>query len=152
MTNKLKALAADEHSGDVVVSFSSKWKDALVEGEIEVVFRKRIPVKFSPKRMVIYIGSPECELFGTADIVEASFVDKRKAMSLAEKGKISKAELENYIGNLSEVGVYKISNICQFNQPISMSELKDKYGFNPPQSFFSISKKGLELLSKEFYK
>jgi hypothetical protein len=50
------------------------------------------------------------------------------------------------------MGVYYIENLLILENPVEMNELKERYGFTAPQSFFAMSQQGSEFLRKEIIK
>lgn len=149
MGNELKAATPNDRSGEILVSFSSRWEEKIMGGGVKVVFRKKIPATFTPTRMYIYVGVPLCKIIAISDVVKAEFVDHGVALSLKDEGGISKKELLEYIGDIKKIGIYHIDNIFILEKPISMDYLIEKYDCKPPQSFFALSTNGSELLKLE---
>ena len=117
----------------VVYSFDGRWEKNILAGRVGVFFRKRRPIN-QPKYVFFYIGVPIKSIIGYASIVEIREVDLLQASKLQDLGSISDIELTKYIGH-GRVHAIFIDKPVIFRAPKELLGLRNKSGFNPPQSF-----------------
>ena len=142
-----KAETIEERSGDILVPFSSSWIKKIERPDFSVVFRKKIPSADPPKRMFIYVGSPSSKIVGYAPIRETKKIRKEDALELADKAALNRLDISDYCRGHTNLGCYVIGSIKLFKHPITLVELQETSGFNPPQSFLFMSKKATKWLS-----
>jgi predicted transcriptional regulator len=99
-----------------------------------VFFRKRRPVEF-PGRVFLYVGVPNKAIIGFADVDSINEVNLEQAKSLQDDGCITESELVRYIGESGQVYAITICEPVLFSEDWQLRDLKEFYGFNPPQSF-----------------
>jgi len=133
MTTQKKASNAS-----VVYSFEGRWKDAILHGEVRVFFRKRRPTRL-PARVFFYIGAPVKSVIGFADVEGISSVSLVEAIAIRDQGAISESELKRYIGQDGQVNAIRIGIPTILTEPLQLSDLKERFSFNPPQSFSIVS-------------
>lgn len=151
--NWFKAKTNEERSGDILVSFASRWKAPLVDKGVEFIFRRRFPTSFSPCRMFFYIGAPYSELIGYSFIKKVTRINLSEALELVDGACITRDELEKYFQGYGEIGCYQVYDITLFKAPISLADLRGETGFSPPQSFVSLSMQAMRWLDeKPIYK
>ena len=97
--------------------------------------------------MFIYVGSPISKIVGYAPIRETERISKEDAFEFADKAALNKLDIADYCRNLTDLGCYVIGSIKLFKQSITLVELQELSGFNPPQSFLFMSKKATKWLS-----
>ncbi len=122
---------------DVVLSVRPLYSEKIFDGKKTVELRRRFPVA-APRGTIAYIysTSPVRAMVGSAAI------DNVMKMPVAEiwktfgkMAKISKADFDDYFYDLKEGFALKISNARPFSRPIGLTELRIRFGFEPPQSF-----------------
>lgn len=118
----------------VVYSFEGRWEEALRKGEVRVFFRKRSPTKL-PSRVFLYVGVPVKAIVGFAEVESISSTSLSEAVAIRKAGAITENELIRYIGQSGQVSAIRISAPTLFRKPLSLSDLKERFSFNPPQSF-----------------
>jgi len=146
----LKARSVEEQSNAILVSFDAKWDQVLKSGGVEYIFRKRGPTSKNINWMYVYIGSPEKSLIGRLPILQLDLMTTDTASNLASRGELSRRELEEYAGNYASLFVYHVGTLEPFQTPMAYKDLKQKYEFNPPQSFLYVSKAGQNELASQF--
>lgn len=122
----------------VVYSFESRWADAIRQGEVRVFFRKRRPTRV-PARVFFYIGAPVKSIIGFADVEGISNASLIEAVALRDLGAITESELKRYIGQDGQVSAIRVGFPTIFTEPLQLSDLKERFSFNPPQSFSILS-------------
>jgi len=126
----------------VVYSFEGRWEEPLRSGAIRVFFRKRRPLKF-PNRVFLYVGVPVKAIIGFAEVESIVEVTLNQSKAIQTEGAITENELVRYIGDHGKVHAIRIGRPTIFPERFDLRELKEEYGFNPPQSF-SIMNDNLE--------
>lgn len=127
-----------EKTGSVIYSFDGRWEEPLVAGEVKVFFRKRRPV-ITPSRVFIYVGVPVKKVIGFSDVEKIEAVDLEAARKIKTSGAITESELTSYIGQEGKVSAIWIGKLTLFTEPFTLTELNQRHGFNPPQSFSKVS-------------
>lgn len=129
MTEKIKS-----NSTSVVYSFEGRWEEALRKGQVRVFFRKRRPTKL-PRRVFFYVGVPVKAIIGFAEVEGISCTSLSEAIAIRSLGAITENELVKYMGQGGQVNAIRVSIPAIFTKPLDLFELKERYSFNPPQSF-----------------
>jgi predicted transcriptional regulator len=122
---------------DVVLSVRPLYSDKIFEGKKTVELRRRFPLS-APRGTVAYIysTSPIRAMVGSTEIES---VNKLPVMEIWKKfgkrAQISKSDFYTYFEGLTDGFALTISNARSFSRPIDLAELRDRFGFEPPQSF-----------------
>lgn len=122
---------------DVVLSVKPFYSEKIVHGEKTVELRRRFPVS-APRGTVAYIysTSPVRAMIGSAEIQD---VVKLPVTSIWKKfGKmahINREDFDDYFSGLTDGFAIRFSNARAFLRPIDLSELRERFEFEPPQSF-----------------
>jgi predicted transcriptional regulator len=126
---------------DVVLSVRPLYSEKIILGKKTVELRRRFPVS-SPRGTIAYIysTSPVRAMVGS---VEIEGVHKLPIPEIWKKfGKMAQIDRNDFDGYFSglEVGfALKFRNVRPFIRPIDLSELRKRFGFEPPQSFLYAS-------------
>lgn len=147
--NQLKMTNATDASESIVVSFEAKWDQPLRKNEVSVVFRKRGPRNFTPKYIYVYVGSPVCALTGRFAVEKCERLSTKDAVALADAGAIAADELERYARDYDHLYVFTVGDFESSKKELAYSDLSEKFGFSPPQSFFVLSKDGKSTVDKK---
>lgn len=122
---------------DVVLSIRPQFSQKILHGVKTVELRRRFPMSAPPGTIAyIYCTSPVQALVGRAeikDVVKLSIVDIWKRF--AEAASIEQSDFDNYFHGLSEGFAIKIENAKPMPRHLKLSELRHRFGFEPPQSF-----------------
>jgi predicted transcriptional regulator len=86
-----------------------------------------------------YVGVPAKSIIGFASVKSIEQVSLREAIRYKDAGCITEVELRKYIGNDGFVHAIHIENAVIFEKPIVLADIKEAFGFNPPQSFSNVS-------------
>jgi predicted transcriptional regulator len=122
---------------DVVLSVRPLYSEKILEGKKTVELRRRFPLS-APSGTVAYIysTSPIRAMVGRTEIES---VKKLPVMEIWKKfgkrAQISKPDFDSYFEGLTDGFALAISNARAFSRPIDLAELRDRFGFEPPQSF-----------------
>lgn len=125
----------------MVLSVRPIYSSKIFEGKKTVELRRRFPTS-TPSGTIAYIysTSPIRAVVGSTEIES---VNKLPVAEIWKKfGKmtqISKAAFEAYFAGLEEGVALKISNSRAFSRWANVSELRERFGFKPPQSFIYAS-------------
>jgi predicted transcriptional regulator len=122
---------------DVVLSVRPVYSDKILEGKKTVELRRRFPVA-APRGTIAYIysTSPVRAMVGSTEIEN---VIKLPVAEIWKKfgtmAQITKTDFDDYFAGVREGFALKISNARPFSRPVNLAELRDRFGFEPPQSF-----------------
>lgn len=122
---------------DIVISIKPYYTGKILDGVKTIELRRRFPLSVSSGAVAyIYSTSPEMALVGTIKInnverLELSALWKKHGRSAA----IKKAQFDAYFCGLGEGFAIKLSTPYRFPRPLTLRELKERFGFKAPQSF-----------------
>ena len=122
---------------DVVLSIRPKFAGRIMAGEKTVELRRRFPVS-APKGTIAYIysTSPERAMVGHAEISGVHKLDMQEIWRrYADAACIERAEFESYFEGLEHGFALEFANVRPFATPLSLRDLREQFGFEPPQSF-----------------
>ncbi len=139
--------SSSNRTSEVLVTFSAKWRAALLSGAIKCVLRRRYPKSIVPTRMYLYVAAPFSQLIGVSMITQTIDVDLTNARALQEKTQVSESVLTQYFEGYKTIGCYFIEKPLLFDPAIDLNELRDIWSFYPPQSFVSLSREAVQWLS-----
>jgi predicted transcriptional regulator len=122
---------------DVVLSVRPLYSDKIFDGKKTVELRRRFPVA-APRGTIAYIysTSPVRAMVGSAEINNVIKMPVAEIWkSFGKRAKVTKVDFDDYFSGLKEGFALKISNARPFSRPIALTELRTRFGFEPPQSF-----------------
>ena len=122
---------------DVVLSIRPKFTSRIISGEKTVELRRRFPVSV-PKGTIAYIyaTSPERAMVGVAEISSVRKLAIEEIWCLyASVAYIERLEFERYFEGLEEGFALEFANVRPFETPVDLTNLRERFGFEPPQSF-----------------
>lgn len=122
---------------DVVLSIKPFYSNKILAGEKRVELRRRFPVAApNGTMMFIYSTSPVKAMVGSASIraVQRLPVDQiwSRYSSVAH---IERDEFDKYFDGLEDGYALELGAVRTFEKPVPLSELRERFGFEPPQSF-----------------
>jgi predicted transcriptional regulator/DNA-binding XRE family transcriptional regulator len=122
---------------DVVLSIRPKYTDRIMEGKKTVELRRRFPLSAPRGTMAyIYSTSPVRAMVGRAEIADIIKLPVADIWRRYRKSAyITKSDFESYFSGLKEGFVLEFANAQLFPRQLELSELRDRFGFEPPQSF-----------------
>jgi predicted transcriptional regulator len=122
---------------DVVLSVRPPYSDKIFEGKKTVELRRRFPVA-APRGTIAYIysTSPVRAMMGSTEIESVIKLPVGEIWKkFGRTAQITKSDFDDYFAGLKEGFALKIANARPFSRPIDLTELRDRFGFEPPQSF-----------------
>lgn len=122
---------------DVVLSIRPRYSERILEGKKTAELRRRFPLS-APRGAIAYIysTSPVRAMVGRAEIADVVKLPIADIWKRYQKcAFISKADFQSYFSGLEEGFVLEFANARPFPRQLDLSELRDRFGFEPPQSF-----------------
>lgn len=122
---------------DVVLSVRPHYSNKIFEGKKTVELRRRFPV-LAPRGTIAYIysTSPVRALMGSTEIDRVIKLPVPEIWKkFGKTAQITRADFDNYFSGMQQGFALKISNARSFSRPINLTELRDRFNFEPPQSF-----------------
>lgn len=122
---------------DVVLSVKPKYSTQILTGKKTVEVRRRFPVNV-PKGTLAYIYSttPDKALVGFAEI-ESVTKKSVSAMWQAHRQEtcITKRDFDSYFSGQEFGFALRFRRAKPFKESIDLAQLRERFGFEPPQSF-----------------
>lgn len=137
---------------DVVLSIRPKYTSRIMAGEKTVELRRRFPAS-APKGTIAYIysTSPERAMVGFAEITGVRKLDIEEIWNrYASVAFIERTDFDAYFEGLDQGFALEFSNVRPFETPLSLTDLRERFGFEPPQSFL-YAKQDLRRALKDEY-
>ena len=139
---------------DVVLSIRPKYSEKIMDGCKTVELRRRFPIS-APKGAVAYIyaTSPVRAMVGSVEIAD---VVKLPVSAIWEDygnyAHIEKIDFDAYFAGLKEGFVLEFANVRPLPRALDLVELRERFGFEPPQSFLYAKPSLLRALQDEYSK
>lgn len=139
-------------SKDLVLSIHPEYTDKIMEGTKTVELRRRFPLTAAPGTLVyIYSTSPIRALVGRAEISDVSKLPVSQIWrKFSKPAGVKRKDFDSYFNGLQEGFALEFSNVKALPRPLTLSELRDRFGFQPPQSFLYVSPMLKKALRDEF--
>jgi predicted transcriptional regulator/DNA-binding XRE family transcriptional regulator len=122
---------------DVVLSIRPQYSDKIVEGSKTVELRRRFPMS-APKGTIAYIysTSPVRAMIGVAEIKSVLKLPIAQIWRQFKKQAfITRMDFDKYFEGVDYGYVLLFGGARPFSQPMPLSLLREKFDFEPPQSF-----------------
>lgn len=122
---------------DIVLSVKPVYSEKILDGSKTVELRRRFPVS-APNGALAYIysTSPVKAMVGTAAIRNVLKLPVEQIWSEFESAAfISRDQFDKYFDGLTYGFALVFDGVKAFSRPLPLSELREKFGFEPPQSF-----------------
>lgn len=125
------------HHRDVVLSIKPMYSSKILHGTKTVELRRRFPVNV-PAGTIAYIYSttPDKALVGFAEI---DSVVKKSVNGIWREYKneacITKGDFDKYFSGQEFGYALRLTKAVPFKEAIDLIELRERFGFEPPQSF-----------------
>ena len=122
---------------DVVLSIKPVYSEKILEGRKTVELRRRFPVS-APSGAIAYIyaTSPIKAMVGTAEIRDVLKLPIEQIWAEFETSvSIERNKFDKYFEGLNEGYALVFEDVKAFSRPLPLSELRERFGFEPPQSF-----------------
>lgn len=122
---------------DVVLSIKPAFSERILDGRKTVELRRRFPVS-APNGTLAYIysTSPVKAMVGTAAIRDVLKLPVEQIWTEFEAtASIERDQFNAYFDGLEQGFALVLDDAKAFSRPLPLSELREKFGFEPPQSF-----------------
>ena len=122
---------------DVVLSIKPVYSEKILTGHKTVELRRRFPVA-APNGALAYIysSSPVKAMVGTVLIRDVLKLPVEQICSEFESTAfIERPHFDKYFDGLEHGFALVFDDVKAFSRPLPLSELREKFGFEPPQSF-----------------
>lgn len=137
---------------DVVLSIRPQYTDKIMKGKKTIELRRRFPIS-APRGTIAYIysTSPVRAMVGRAEIADIVKLPLGDIWdNFSKSASIERSDFDNYFSGLDEGFALKFANARPFPRPLELSELRDRFGFEPPQSFLYATPVLRKALQDEF--
>jgi predicted transcriptional regulator/DNA-binding XRE family transcriptional regulator len=137
---------------DVVLSIRPHYCAEILKGRKTVELRRRFPL-FAPRGTIAYIysTSPEQAMVGLAQIENVWRLPVQEIWARFRKSaSIRRADFQEYFRGLNEGFAIQLTKARRFPRALTLPELRDRFGFEPPQSFLYATPILREALRYEF--
>lgn len=122
---------------DIVLSIKPVYSEKILDGRKTVELRRRFPVSV-PSGVIAYIyaTSPVKAMVGTAEIRDVLRLPVEQIWQDFENSAyIDRSKFDRYFEGVKEGYALVFDEVRAFSRPLPLSELRQKFGFEPPQSF-----------------
>lgn len=143
---QLKANSPKDSTNAIVISFDSKWKNAILDSSFSVVFRKRGPKSPALDWIYFYVSAPYSGIIGRGKIDKYESMPLNNALGLCRKAGLTTTELQEYAEGYDSLAVFTLATIEPATKPMYLNQLTTNFAFKPPQSFVIMSVDGKEEL------
>lgn len=127
----------DQSKRDVVFSIKPQHSERILAGQKTVELRRRFPRKVVPGGLAfIYTTTPVRALTGVATIeavIERS--PHQLWMEFSDQACVPRSHFRSYFAGLSTAFAIKLRGAKRLRRPIELAELRERFSFEPPQSF-----------------
>lgn len=137
---------------DLVLSIHPQYTTKIMEGIKTVELRRRFPLTATPGTVVyIYSTSPIRALVARAEIADVKKLPLSQIWrKFSKPAGIKREDFDAYFSGLAEGFALQFANVQRLPRPLALSELRDRFGFQPPQSFHYASPMLKKALRDEF--
>ncbi|WP_127088542.1 helix-turn-helix domain-containing protein [Aquabacter cavernae] len=136
---------------DVVFSIKPEYCDAIIEGRKTIELRRRFP-STAPvgATAFIYATSPTRALLGLAEIGEVHCRAPRDIWdSFSDRACIAREDFDRYFDGVDSGVAIELKHARRLRRPLDLSELRERFSFEPPQSYLYATPKMREALHYE---
>lgn len=136
---------------DVVFSIRPDYCEKIVSGAKTVELRRRFPMSVPMgTTALIYATSPTRALLGIAEIGEVHRCAPEEIWkAFAERACIERKDFDTYFRGVERGYVIELKRARRLRRTLNLSELRDRFNFEPPQSFLYATPQMREALDYE---
>lgn len=136
---------------DVVFSIKPEYCEKILRGEKTVELRRRFPMSVpAGSTALIYATSPARALLGFAEIGHVYRHSPAGIWtSFADQACIARQDFDNYFEGADCGFAIELKRARRLRRPLGLGELRDRFSFEPPQSFLYTSPKMRHALRHE---
>ena len=127
---------------DVVLSIRPQYTEKILDGKKTVELRRRFPVS-APRGTLAYIysTSPVRAMVGVAEIKDVLKLPIEQIWNEFDSvAHINRNDFEAYFSGLDFGYALLFDNVKSFSHPIGLAELRERFGFEAPQSYLYASR------------
>jgi predicted transcriptional regulator/predicted XRE-type DNA-binding protein len=138
-------------SRDVLFSIRPAHAEKILTGNKTVELRRRFASTVTPGTLaLIYSTSPTSALIGSAKIKAVQCTDLRTLWKTHRKGAcLDKSDFEAYFAGLERGYAIILDSARPLKRPVGLTELRKRFGFEPPQSYHYASPRIRGLVENE---
>lgn len=127
---------------DIVLSVKPLYSEKILSGQKTVELRRRFPVSAPSSTLAyIYSTSPVKAMVGTASIRDVLKLPVEQIWTEFESAAfIERQNFDKYFDGLDHGFALVFDNVKAFSRLLPLSELRKKFGFEPPQSFLYVKR------------
>jgi predicted transcriptional regulator len=136
---------------DVVFSIKPDYCDKIVAGTKTIELRRRFPMSV-PKgtTALIYATSPTRALLGIAEIGKVYRCSPEEIwQTFADRACIGRKDFDSYFEGVERGYAIEFKRARRLRRALELSELRDRFNFEPPQSFLYATPQMREALHYE---
>lgn len=120
----------------LLLSIKPQYARAILEGRKTIEVRRSFPLVPAGATVVLYASSPEKAVLGTVRIKRASKLKSNLVWRLHRADiAIDEADLNVYLNGADESTLLEVEAPDFWEQPVSLSILRQTLGIEPSQSF-----------------
>jgi predicted transcriptional regulator len=122
---------------DVVLSIKPEYSGKIVKGEKTVELRRRFPLGVAPGTLaLIYETSPTQAITSVVEIADVLKGPPGVIWNeFSDQACIGKSEFDSYFAGAKNGFVIKLRGARRLSRTLELRELRDRFNFEPPQSF-----------------
>ena len=143
-----KATSQETRSDSIVVSFDNFWYDRIRSRSFSAVIRKRVPTSFRPSWIYFHVNSPRSAICARASLTAIGSLTLDAALKIADALALSTELITSYVADAKATGVYWLGEIELAKIEVAASTLANRMSYNPPQSFFVLSKEAKRIVDE----
>ena len=124
-------------SREIVLSIHPRYCSMILTGEKTVELRRRFPVSgICGSIAYIYSTSPVQAMVGRVEILDVVKLPVNTIWHIyGREACIEQEDFDSYFATVAVGSVLKLRNPAPFSRPLKLAELRQRFGFEPPQSF-----------------
>ncbi|THG40696.1 helix-turn-helix domain-containing protein [Sphingomonas olei] len=136
---------------DVVFSIKPEYSRKIASGEKTIELRRRFPMSVpAGTTALIYETSPTRALAGIAEIGEVHRCAPQEIWTtFGERACITRKDFDSYFAGVDRAFAIELRHARRLARPLELSELRERFSFEPPQSFLYATPKLREALLNE---
>ncbi|KEC72896.1 transcriptional regulator [Rhizobium leguminosarum bv. phaseoli CCGM1] len=127
---------------DVVLSIRPQYSEKILEGRKTVELRRRFPIS-APGGTIAYIysTSPVRAMVGVAEIKDVLKLPIEQIWAeFEDTAFIERADFDSYFQGVDFGFALLFEDVKSFARPIPLNELRERFSFEPPQSYLYASR------------
>ena len=147
-----KAQSDTDRSGAIVVSFDELWHEPIMNRSLSAIIRKRVPLTVPIEWVYFYVKAPTASICGRGKVKSCFWATVEQAHHLASALAMRRDEITRYLQSgvirTPGIGCITFEQIETADSLLTAATLAKSFTFNPPQSFFFLSKEAKVTVDK----